>query len=151
MFIFQVLCCNFGTNYSVLSKKMQADVFCPWGPNIWGPFVYGDHLSMGTELAVDRIGGGPNFGGPFVQGDHIVWGPFVQRDQLIGDHLSRGTWRGGPEVRGPSRFGTKCVFFSLGWKVEDSDLAHFFWVNNRGEKLSEFKFLLFYFFPRKGS
>ena len=52
---------------------------------------------------------GPFFGGQFVQRDQIVWGPFVQRDQLIGDPLSRGTGRGGPEVRGPNAFGTKCV------------------------------------------
>ena len=41
--------------------------------------------------------------------DQIGWGPFVQGDQCYGDRLSSGTESGGPEVRGPNGFGTKCV------------------------------------------
>ena len=46
-------------------------------------------------------------------GDQIGWGPFVQGDQIFGDHLSRGTGSGGPEVWGSNGFGTKCVAASI--------------------------------------
>ena len=49
--------------------------------------------------------------------DQIGWQPFVQGDQILGGHLSRGInfmgivcpESGGPEVRGSNEFGTKCV------------------------------------------
>ena len=50
-------------------------------------------------------------------GDLEIRGPFVQGDQILGGHLSRGInfmgivcpESGGPEVRGSNEFGTKCV------------------------------------------
>ena len=43
-------------------------IICPWGPNVWRPFVHGDQL----------------WWGPFVQGDQIGWEPFVHGDQIFG-------------------------------------------------------------------
>ena len=47
------------------------ETFCPWGPNLWGPFVHRDR---------------------------ICCGPFVQEHKFYRDCLSRGTGSGVPEV-----------------------------------------------------
>ena len=87
---------------------------------LWGPFVQGDQISWGPFVQRDRIRWGP-----FVQRDQIGWRPFVQGGRILGDHLSKGTGSGGdhlssgtkclgtgcggPDVRGPYAFRTKCV------------------------------------------
>ena len=52
--------------------------------------------------------------GPFVHGDRIFWDHLSMGTELLGDRVSRGTNEfgtncGGPNVRGPYLFGTKCV------------------------------------------
>ena len=65
--------------------------------------MFGDRLSMGTDLDGDRLSSGTNFLGPIVQGDR-KWGDLLS----IGTKCL-GTGCGGPEVRGSNGFGTKCV------------------------------------------
>ena len=56
--------------------------------------MFGDHLSMGTELVGDGLSRGTNESETHC-GDYY------------GDSLSRGTESPGPEVRGSNGFGTK--------------------------------------------
>ena len=49
-----------------------------WGPFVQGDQIFGDHLSMGTELVGAVCPEGP-----------INWGPIVG-DQMSGDHMCLG-------------------------------------------------------------
>ena len=84
-----------------------------WGSKNMGTKLVGDHLSRGIEIFGIICLWGSKFLELFVYGDQnfgdrIWWGLFVQGDQY-GDHLSKGTGSGVPEVRGSNGFGTKCV------------------------------------------
>ena len=101
--------------------KMVPRLFClskGQAVMIWkyGDQICGDHLSRGTLCP----------GGPNRLGTICPRGP-----ELIRDHLSRGTNLlgtnyGGPNVRGPYAFGTKCVAASPQFRCP------WLWVNDGG-------------------
>ena len=93
-----------GTPKFGLHGQMVPNQFGPPGQMVLRIFCF----SSGTGCGDPEIWG-PNFWGPFVHGHRIWWGLSVQRDQFYGDHLSRGTESGVPEVRGSNGFGTKFV------------------------------------------
>ena len=81
----------------------------PWSPStngpqpIWYPYF---RISIAcppgqTEYSRDHLARGIEFLGTIC--------PWVLGTELVGDCLSRGTNRGGPNIQGPYAFGTKYV------------------------------------------
>ena len=78
---------NWSLEYSNCPGGQAVGIWKYWNHIGWGPFVrghqiFGNHLSMGTELVRDRLSRGTN---------------------------KLGTNCGGPNVQGPYVFETKCV------------------------------------------
>jgi hypothetical protein len=105
---------------SVPMDKWSTNICSPWtnGPQpIWSPYFWiptacplgqteysRDHLSRGTKLVGDHLYMETEF-----FGDHLSMGTELVRFRLSRGTNQLGTNCGGPNVRGPYAFGTKCV------------------------------------------